>query len=97
MVALRLRVRDIDFEYRQITIRDGKGGKDRVTILPEAALESLRTHLERVKALYEMDLREGYGMVDLPYALARKYPKVETDRGWQYVFHSSKLSVALTA
>ncbi len=92
MEALHLRVKDIDFEYRQITIRDGKGGKDRVTILPEAAVEPLRKHLERVRALHEMDQREGYGRVDLPHALARKYPQAEREWGWQYVFPSQKRS-----
>lgn len=92
MEVLRLRVKDIDFEYRQINIRDGKGGKDRVTILPEATVEPLRRHLEQVRALHEMDMREGYGRVDLPYALARKYPQAEREWGWQYVFPSQKRS-----
>ena len=92
MECLRLRVKDIDFEYRQITVRDGKGGKDRLTILPDCAIQPLRLHLRRVKALHEMDLQEGYGRVSLPSALARKYPQAEREWGWQYVFPSARRS-----
>lgn len=87
--ALRLRVKDIDFGYRQILVRDGKGAKDRVTILPAALLEPLRDHLVRVRHLHAQDLSEGYGEVHLPFALARKYPQAGRDWGWQYVFPSS--------
>jgi integron integrase len=72
--GLRLRVKDMDFERREITVRDGKGGRDRRTMLPERLLEPLRTHLERVKVLHARDLSEGFGDVYLPFALARKYP-----------------------
>jgi integron integrase len=71
--GLRLRVKDVDFERREITVRDGKGGRDRRTMLPERLLEPLRTHLERVKVLHERDLSEGFGDVYLPFALARKW------------------------
>ena len=90
--CLKLRVKDVDFEYRQITVRDGKGGKDRVTMLPGELVESLRSHLARVKSLHEHDLAEGYGMVELPFALERKYPHAASQWGWQYVFPSRKRS-----
>jgi integron integrase len=77
MECLRLRVKDLDFNYRQVLVRDGKGEKDRVTMLPEKLVEPLRRHLERVRILHARDLREGYGEVHLPYALARKYPRGE--------------------
>jgi integron integrase len=78
--GLRLRVKDVDFERREITVRDGKGGRDRRTMLPERLIEPLRTHLARVKGLHERDLAEGFGEVYLPYALARKYP--HAGRSW---------------
>lgn len=86
--ALRLRVRDVDFEYRQIVVRAGKGNKDRVTVLPEALREPLMGQIERARALHDGDLREGFGRVWLPFALARKYPNAEREWGWQYVFPS---------
>lgn len=73
--GLRLRVKDVDFERREITVRDGKGAKDRRTMLPERLLEPLRTHLAKVRELHEQDLASGFGEVHLPFALARKYPK----------------------
>jgi integron integrase len=90
--CLKLRVKDVDFEYRQITVRDGKGGKDRVTMLPAELVEPLRTHLSRVKSLHEHDLADGFGSVELPFALERKYPNAATQWGWQYVFPSRKRS-----
>ncbi len=77
--CLTLRVKDIDFGYRQILVRDGKGGKDRVTMLPEPVIEPLQAHLLSVKALHERDLAAGYGDVELPDALARKYPRAPYD------------------
>lgn len=74
MECVRLRVKDIDFIRNQITVRDGKGGKDRVTMLPRRLKEPVRTHLERMKVLHERDMEEGFGHVHLPFALARKYP-----------------------
>jgi integron integrase len=91
--CLRLRVKDVDFEMRQITIRAGKGDRDRVTMLPGSLIEPLRDHLVRVKALHEADLKDGYGEVSLPFALARKYPSAGRSWPWQYVFPSGKLSV----
>lgn len=93
MEGARLRVKDIDFERREILVRDGKGGKDRVTPLPATLIEPLQNHLARVKTLHAEDLKAGYGAVHLPYALARKYPNAEREWGWQYVFPSRRLSV----
>ena len=92
MEAVRLRVKDLDFEYMEILVRDGKGEKDRRTILPCPLAEPLRRHLERVKLLHDKDLGEGFGEVYLPYALARKYPSAAKEWAWQYVFPSAKLS-----
>jgi integron integrase len=88
MECLRLRVKDVDLGYRQILVRDGKGDKDRVTLLPERLVEPVRAHLQRVRALHRRDLREGYGEVSLPYALARKYPRAGREWAWQFVFPS---------
>jgi integron integrase len=93
MECLRLRVKDIDFDYRQIIVRDGKGAKDRLTLLPASLLEPLHRHLERVKRLHEVDLKDGYGKVYLPFALERKYPNASREWAWQYIFPSSKRSV----
>ncbi len=93
MECLRLRVKDVDFAYRQIVVRDGKGQKDRVTPLPEKLIEPLRAHLQKVKALHEEDLRQGNGEVFLPFALAKKYPNAAREWGWQYVFPSGRPSV----
>ncbi len=92
MECLRLRVKDVDLDYRQILVRDGKGEKDRVTMLPEKLVEPVRAHLERVRALHARDLREGYGEVHLPYALARKYPRAGREWAWQYLFPSKNRS-----
>jgi len=92
MECVRLRVKDIDFEYNQLVIRDGKGQKDRVTMLPLSLKEPLQRHLAKVKAIHEEDLRAGFGRVHLPFALNRKYPNAEREWGWQYVFPSSKRS-----
>ena len=93
MECLRLRVKDVDFEYRQILLRDGKGQKDRVVPLPDRLTDPLRAHLERVKALHEADVLAGYGEVYLTFALARKYPSAPREWGWQNLFPSGKLSV----
>lgn len=93
MECLRLRVKDLDFAYGQILVRDGKGQKDRVVPLPESLKEGLTAHLERVQALHETDLQGGVGEVYLPFALARKYPNAPKEWGWQYVFPSGKLSL----
>lgn len=90
--ALRLRVKDIDFGMNQITVRDGKGAKDRTTILPEALHQPLQHHLTRTKFIHEEDLRRGFGEVWMPYALAKKYPNAGKEWKWQYVFPSARLS-----
>lgn len=81
MECVRLRVKDVDFGYSQITVRDGKGEKDRVTILPALLQANLLAHLERVKAVHQKDLEEGFGEVYLPFALARKYPRAGREWG----------------
>jgi len=93
MECCRLRVKDVDFDYRQITVRDGKGEKDRRTMLPEPLIADLRRHLARVRWQHEEDVRLGCGSVYLPYALARKYPLAATDWLWHYLFPAARLSV----
>ena len=93
MEGLRLRVKDVDFERGQIVVRDGKGFKDRVTMLPERLAEPLRAQLIRVKALHERDLAAGLGAVMLPFALAQKYPNAEREWAWQWIFPSPVISV----
>jgi len=90
--ALRLRVHDLDFEMRQLTVRDGKGAKDRCTMLPESIIPALKEHLERVRLTHQSDLENGYGAVFLPGALDRKYPAAPREWGWQYVFPARDLS-----
>lgn len=92
MELIRLRVQDIDFDYRQIVVRDGKGKKDRVVPLPISVVNSLQQHLKKVKELHDADLNNGGGDVYLPDALERKYPKAAYSWGWQYVFPSASLS-----
>ena len=84
--ALRLRVKDVDFARREITVRDGKGGKDRRTLLPGAVVERLMSHLASVRRIHEADLQDGFGRVLLPQALGRKYPSAAIEWGWQWVF-----------
>ncbi len=91
--GLRLRVKDIEFTRREIIVREGKGNKDRVTVLPENLILPLQRHLEKVKALHEKDLEAGFGEVYLPDALAVKYPNAARSWGWQYVFPSSVRSL----
>lgn len=93
MECLRLRVKDIDFTYGQITVRDGKGEKDRVTMLPAKLKQPLTRHFQKVRLLHEEDLAAGCGEVFLPYALARKYPNAPMQWGWQYVFPSNNRSL----
>lgn len=90
--CLRLRVKDIDFERHQITVRSGKGGRDRVTMLPEIVKQPLSRHLAQVKRLHEADLKNGFGSVYLPYALERKYPNASKEWGWQFVFPAADIS-----
>ena len=89
----RLRVQDVDFGMNQIVIRDGKGHKDRVTMLPAAVKASLATHLERVREQHQADLRHGAGWVELPWALARKYPNAGREWAWQWVFPATRIYV----
>ncbi len=91
--GLRLRVKDVDFVRREVVIRDAKGGKDRVTMLPESLAERLKAHIRVVKAQHDADLAQGRGEVWLPDALAVKYPKAPWDWGWQYVFPATGFSV----
>lgn len=84
--CLRLRIQDVDFSRGEVTVRDGKGGKDRVTMLPDASAAPLRRHLARVKELHARDLAAGWGRVRLPDAVDRKYPHAATDWRWQWVF-----------
>lgn len=93
MECLRLRVKDVDFSRKEILVRDGKGFKDRVTMLPVALAVPLREHLERVRELHRQDLAAGWGAVHLPYALEKKYPGAAHDWAWQYVFPSARISV----
>ena len=90
--CLQLRVKDVDFAYRQILVRDAKGAKDRVTMLPEETVQPLQAHLGRVRALHQRDLAAGHGEVSLPFALARKYPRAGREWAWQFVFPSGVLS-----
>ncbi|HET7314667.1 integron integrase [Salinisphaera sp.] len=92
MEAIRLRVKDVDFEYRQILVRDAKGAKDRVTPLPTSVTDALKVQIDRVAEQHWADVIAGYGSVDLPTALARKYPNAQSELAWQYVFPSSRLS-----
>ncbi|MBU1487755.1 integron integrase [bacterium] len=92
MECVRLRIKDIDFEHNQVIVRDGKGMKDRVTMLPEQLKPSLLEHLARVKVIHEQDIQKGLGEVYLPFALERKYPNAAKEWGWQYVFPSERIS-----
>jgi integron integrase len=92
MEAVRIRVQDVDYSMKQICVRSGKGGKDRITTFSETIIPFLDNHLAKVKTLHEQDLAEGYGAVYLPYALSRKYLNAENEFNWQYVFPSRNLS-----
>ena len=90
MECVSLRVQDIDFELHELLVRNGKGAKDRVTMLPESLVEPLREHLERVRAIHQKDISEGFGRVPLPGALDRKYVNGSTDWSWQWVFPQAR-------
>jgi integron integrase len=92
MECLRLRVKDVDFATRQLTVREGKGVHDRVTMLPDSVYAPLQRHLDEVQRLHTCDLEEGFGSVYLPYALERKYPHASHDWIWQYVFPAATRS-----
>lgn len=93
MECMRLRIKDIDFDYSQLMVRDGKGNKDRVTMLPQSVVEPLQAHLEKARLIHQQDLSQGLGDVYLPYALDRKYPNAGKEWAWQYAFPSHKLSI----
>lgn len=93
MECVRLRVKDIDFGYRHIVVRDAKGQKDRVVPLPDKCSPDLIEHLKTVRQLHDVDLKEGFGNVYLPHALSRKYPSAQKEWAWQFVFPASRLSV----
>jgi len=90
--AMRLRVKDVEVERRAVVVRDGKGGKDRVTVLPESLIAPLRRQLRHAHAVHQADLARGYGRVYLPNALARKYPEADREWAWQYVFPAATRS-----
>ena len=91
--SIRLRVKDLDFDHRAVLVRDGKGAKDRVVTLPDELIVPLKRHLANRKTVFERDCVQGFGTVFLPHALARKYPSVELEWGWQYVFVADRVSV----
>ncbi len=84
--SLRLRVKDLDFERAEITVREGKGDKDRVTMMPQAVIHPLQEHLRQVQVIHQEDVADGFGRVELPHALARKYPNANREWSWQFVF-----------
>jgi integron integrase len=87
--ALRLRVKDLDLTTRTLTVRDGKGFKDRVTVIPDSLIAPLRIRLARLREIHDAAVAAGFGGVELPHALHRKYPRAHLDFGWQYVFPAS--------
>jgi integron integrase len=91
--CIRLRVKDIDFEQQYLMVRDGKGEKDRVTMLPESLIAPLREHLARVQQIHQQDLKKGHGAVYLPYSLEKKYPNAPREWAWQYVFPAKGISL----
>ena len=93
MECLRLRVKDLDFVRMQISVHDTKGRQDRFTMLSRSAVAPLQEDLNRVRAAHEQAMREGYGGVELPFALARKYPRATYEWGWQYVFPAPRPSI----
>ncbi|MCP4009057.1 MAG: integron integrase [Proteobacteria bacterium] len=93
MEALRLRVQDVDFYRNEVSIRAGKGAKDRITMLPLSLRPKLESHLEGRRVLFEADLEKGQASVYLPNALSKKYPGADTEWSWQYIFPSSRLSI----
>jgi integron integrase len=93
MEAVRLRVQDIDFQMKPLTVRSGKGDKDRFTTFPATLTPLLQNHLAGVRTLHQQDLAQGHGEVYLPHALERKYPRAPQEWGWQYIFPARDLSV----
>src|SRR5438067_9798477 len=93
MECIRLRIKDIEFSQRAIIVRDGKGDKDRVTMLPDPLTPHLTARIEQAQMIHQRDLEAGFGAVYLPHALERKYPNANKETGWQYVFPARKRSV----
>lgn len=93
MECVRLRVKDVDIPVHQIIVRDGKGFKDRVTMMPESLVRPIQDQLDRAKVIHDKDLKDGFGRVYLPYALTRKYPNAEKEWIWQYVFPATRRSI----
>lgn len=89
--CLRLRIKDLDFDYRQLWVRSGKGNKDRATIMPEKAVPKLKAQAQKVQVLHKKDLAQGYGKTILPKALTCKYPEEASRLRWQYVFPSPRV------
>ena len=94
MECVRLRVKDVDLGYLQITLRDGKGGRDRRTMVPVFLVDALRKQIAKVAELHVEDLSAGAGEVNLPFALSRKYPSAARELGWQYLFPASRRAIA---
>jgi integron integrase len=94
MECIRVRVKDVDFSYNHIVVRDGKGGRERVTVLPLNVKVQMQRHVHDVKKLHEQDLEKGFGRVYLPYALERKHPNASREWAWQYIFPAAKRSIA---
>lgn len=92
MEAMRLRIKDLDFQYRVIHVVDGKGGKDRVVTFPDHLVEHLKQQIEHARLLHKKDLEDGFGKTILPYALERKYPNAAASFNWQLVFPANKRS-----
>jgi integron integrase len=90
--ACRLRIKDLDFDRRQITVRQAKGDKDRVVMMPQLVLDRLRAQVDRVSRLHQRDLQDGHGSVCLPHALDRKFPGMDKSLAWQYLFPANRLS-----
>jgi integron integrase len=90
--ALRLRIKDVDLQRRVVTVRDGKGAKDRITVLPESLVPALRLHLRGVRERHAQAMARGYGGVELPYALEQKFPRAPFETGWQYMFPANSPS-----
>jgi len=90
--CLRMRVKDVDFSYRRVLVRDGKGAKDRVTVLPDKLIDDLQAHLARRRELHRAEVQSGLGNVYVPMSLARKYPNAPREWGWQYVFAAAACS-----
>lgn len=90
--CVRLRIKDVDFRYKSINVRDGKGSKDRITVLPDKVVSVLKLQINKVKIIHKQDLQDGYGTVFLPYALDKKYKNAGKSWQWQYIFPASQLS-----